>query len=66
MKLSHDDGMTTPDEDARFREVAAMPQVLTAKLGLGDEITGPRGFLHNDPQRILSRSWSECAKSWFP
>jgi hypothetical protein len=45
MKRAQHDGRTTPDEDARFREVTEMLQVLTKRLGLGDTITGWNEFL---------------------
>ena len=66
MKLAQIDGRTTPDEDARFREVEQMLRVLTDKLGLGDDITGWKDFLPGDPQRIISDSWVESARMWFP
>lgn len=66
MKLAQHDGRTTPDEDARFREVTQMLGVLTKKLGLGDSVTGWREFLPGDPQRILHESWLESARLWFP
>jgi hypothetical protein len=54
-----------PADDVRFREVTEMRQVLTKKLGLGNSVTGWHGFLPDDPQRIISGSWVECAREWF-
>jgi hypothetical protein len=68
MKLAQIDGKTTPAEDAAFREVTEMLQVLTKRLDLavaGDGITSWNGFLPGDPQRIISDSWLECARLWF-
>jgi hypothetical protein len=56
---------TTPAEDATFREVTEMLEVLTKRLGLGECHISWRGFLPGDPQRILSASWLECARPWF-
>jgi hypothetical protein len=65
MKLAQHDGRTTPDDDARFREVTEMLRALGKGLGFGD-VTGWNDFLPGDPQRIVSRSWVECARLWFP
>ncbi len=65
MKRAQQDGRTTPDEDARFREVTEMLQVLTKRLGLGDTITGWNEFLPGDPQRLMSDSWLSSARRWF-
>jgi hypothetical protein len=66
MKLAQHDARTTPDDDARFREVEEMLLALTKKLGLGDSVTRWREFLPGDPQRIVSDSWLDCARLWFP
>jgi hypothetical protein len=66
LKVAQIDGCTTPDGDARFREVGDMLQVLTQQLGLGDSVTGWNGFLVGDPQRLISGSWLESARLWFP
>ena len=66
MKLAQIDGRTTPDDDARFREVGDMLKALTKKLGLGDSVTGWRDFLPGDPQRLLNGSWEDSARMWFP
>lgn len=66
MKLAQHDGRTTPDDDARFREVSEMLVVLTKKLGLGESVTGWNDFLPGDPQRIISDSWLQSARLWFP
>lgn len=66
MKLAQYDGRTTPDDDARFREVSEMLRALGKRLGLGDSVTGWRDFLPGDPQRIFSGSWLESARLWFP
>jgi hypothetical protein len=50
MQVAQIDGNTTPAEDATFREVSEMLQVLTKRLDLavtGDGITGWKGFLPN-------------------
>ena len=65
MKLAQHDGRTTPDDDARFREVTEMLRALRKGLGFGD-VTGWNDFLPGDPQRIVSDSWLECARLWFP
>ncbi|ASW84793.1 hypothetical protein [Mycobacterium intracellulare] len=62
MKFAQRDGKTTPDEDARYREVTDMLAVFTKKLNLGD---GFRGFLPRDPQRIIFDSWIDSARMWF-
>ena len=66
LKLAQIDGRTRPDDDARFRELGEMLQALTKKLGLGDSVTGWNDFLPKDPQRIISDSWVESARLWFP
>jgi len=66
LKLAQIDGRTTPDDDARFREVGNMLKALTERLGLGDDITGWKDFLPKDPQRLISDSWPDCARLWFP
>jgi hypothetical protein len=66
LKLAQIDGRTTPDDDARFREVGGMLKALTRNLGLGDSVTGWNDFLPRDPQRLLSGSWEESARLWFP
>jgi hypothetical protein len=66
LKLAQIDGRTTPDGDARFREVGDMLQALTKKPGLGDSITGWNDFLPGDPQRLIDDSWVESARVWFP
>lgn len=63
LKLAQIDGRTTPDEDARLREVSDVLRVLTEKLDLGG-VTGD--FLPRDPQRLLKESWEEAARLWFP
>jgi hypothetical protein len=65
MKLAQHDGNTTPDDDARFREVTEMLRAVTKRLGLGDDVTGWRDFLPKDPQRLISDSWLKCARLWF-
>ena len=65
LKLAQIDGKTTPADDTVFHEVTEMLKVLTKRLGLGDSVTGWPGFLPNDPQRIISDSWLECARLWF-
>jgi hypothetical protein len=66
MKLAQHHGRTKPDEDASFREVAQMLQVLTKNLDLGDSTTGWREFLPGDPQRLVGGSWLESTRLWFP
>jgi hypothetical protein len=46
-------GVVTPTEDTAFREVTEMLGDLTMRLGLADSITGWKGFLPDDPQRII-------------
>ncbi|GBE65994.1 hypothetical protein MFM001_24560 [Mycobacterium sp. MFM001] len=62
MRLAQHDRTTTPDDDARFREVTEMLSALAKKLGLGDSVNG---FLPGDPQRIFNDSSLECARLWF-
>jgi hypothetical protein len=49
IRLAMHDRKTTPAAVVRFREVGEMLKVLTKKLGLGDSITGWKGFLPDDP-----------------
>jgi hypothetical protein len=66
LKLAQIDGRTTPDDDARFREVGDMLRALTKTLDLGDSITGWKEFLPKDPQRLVFDSWLDSARMWFP
>jgi hypothetical protein len=65
LKLAQHDGRTTPDDDARFREISEILLVATKKLGLGDTVTGWNNFPHRDPQRLIDDSWIESARVWF-
>jgi hypothetical protein len=62
MRLAQHDKRTTPDDDARLRQVTEMLRVLTTKLDLGDSVAG---FLPKDPQRLLRGSWVDCVRLWF-
>jgi hypothetical protein len=66
MKLQQLDGKTTPAEDAVFREVTAMLRAFSKRLFGTGAITDRNGFLPGDSQRIVSGSWRECARVWFP
>ena len=64
LKLAQLDGKTTPADDAMLRELTDMLRVLTKRLFNVEAITYGNGFLLDDPQRIISDSWAECARLW--
>jgi hypothetical protein len=65
VKLAQLDGKTTPSDDATFRELTSMLEVVTKRLFGREALTYRNGFLPHDPQRIVSDSWIECARLWF-
>jgi hypothetical protein len=64
LRLAIDRGHTTPGTDDRFRELTPILKALTVELGLGPEVTGWKGFLSGDPERIICDTWQEAADGW--
>jgi hypothetical protein len=64
LRLLIDTGMGTPADDRRLAELGRVLKTFTKQIGLGDDLTGSRGFLVRDPQRLMYDTWQEAAEAW--
>jgi hypothetical protein len=65
MRLLIDKGRGSPADDRRFTDLGGVLKALSRQIGLGDDLTGWRGFLPRDPQRLICGTWQEAAAMWF-
>ena len=63
-RLLIDSGKGTPADDRRLADLGRALGVLTQQVGLGEDLTEPRGFLPRDPSRLIDGSWQEAAEGW--